>query len=111
MEQREGGEFPPKISAQLDASTAETATDIPARKPARQLDFSGGALTSASVMMTEHHQPQQISKPSHPSQPLQQPQLVKPRQLPKPPQLQPEMLFIAMQQPPPPPHPSARPVV
>ncbi|KAL2479792.1 Protein tesmin/TSO1-like CXC 5 [Abeliophyllum distichum] len=111
MEQREGGEFPPKISAQLDVSPAETATDIPARKPARQLDFGGGALTSASVVMTEHHQPQQISKPSHPSQPLQQPQLVKPRQLPKPPQLQPEMLFMAVQQPPPPPHPSVRPVV
>ncbi|XP_022893371.1 protein tesmin/TSO1-like CXC 5 isoform X2 [Olea europaea var. sylvestris] len=107
MEQ-EGGELPPKSSQQLEATPVETATDISARKPARQLDFSGGALTSASVTMMEHHQPQQIPKPSHPPQ---QPQLVKPRQLPKPPQLQPQMVLMSMQQPPPSSHPSARPVV
>ncbi|CAI9758988.1 unnamed protein product [Fraxinus pennsylvanica] len=103
MEQ-EGGELPPKSSPQLDGAPAEAATDIPARKPARQLDFSGGALKSVSLAMTEHHQPQQIPKPS-------QPQLVKPRQLPKPPQLQQQMIFMPNQQPPPPTHPSVRPVV
>ncbi|KAK4415455.1 protein tesmin/TSO1-like CXC 5 [Sesamum alatum] len=108
MEQREGGDFPPKKQPpppQSDASST-AGVDFPARKLVRQLDFTGFSGGASSV-----EQPQ-VAKPSQPP-PL--PQLVKPTQLTKPPHLQPpQTLFMTMQQPQPaapPTHPSIRPLV
>ncbi|GER28799.1 tesmin/TSO1-like CXC domain-containing protein [Striga asiatica] len=92
MEQRDGDNFPPNKQA---SSTAPA--EFPARKLVRQLDFTGsGAATSSEQFMK-----QQLGKLS---------------QTQNPPQLQPpQMLFMAMQQPPQPavlsPHSSVRSLV
>ncbi|CAA0838629.1 Protein tesmin/TSO1-like CXC 5 [Striga hermonthica] len=86
MDQRDGGDFPPNkpTTSQLEASSAVPA-DFPARKLVRQLDFTGSAATTLSV---EHPQ---VGKP----------QFGKLSQAQKLPHLQqPQMVFMAMQQPP-----------
>ncbi|KAL3825161.1 hypothetical protein ACJIZ3_021190 [Penstemon smallii] len=101
MEQREGGDVPPKNPQQSEGSSTEAA-DFPARKLVRQLDFTG---LSGGVSTVE--QPQSVKS-------IQPPPL--PPQSMKPPHLQPPpMLFMTMQQPTqptvPPTHPSVRPIV
>ncbi|CAA0840425.1 Protein tesmin/TSO1-like CXC 5 [Striga hermonthica] len=92
MDQRDGEDFPPNKQA---SSTAPA--EFPARKLVRQLDFTGsGAATSSEQFMK-----QPLGKLS---------------QTPNPPHLQPpQMLFMAMQQPPQPavlsPHSSVRSLV
>lgn len=84
MEQSEGGDFPPKSQppqeqSDVSSSPSAAAADIPVRKLVRQLDFTGLTTGGAS---TADHQPE-LPKP--------------PAQLPiKPPNL----MFMAMQQPP-----------
>ncbi|KAK6151809.1 hypothetical protein DH2020_014444 [Rehmannia glutinosa] len=97
MEQREGGDFPPKKPTPQSEASSTAPGDFPARKLVRQLDFtgfSGGAVASTP----------------------QQPQLGKLSQPQNPAHLQPpQMLFMTMQQPlqpaVPPPHPSIRSLV
>ncbi|KAI3446990.1 hypothetical protein Pfo_003655 [Paulownia fortunei] len=111
MEQREGGDFPPKNPPPPQSEASSTApSDFPARKLVRQLDFTGfsGGAAASSV---EHPQ---LAKPRLPAP--QQPQLAKPSQPQKLAHLQPpQMLFMTMQQPPqpavPPAHPSVRSLV
>lgn len=96
MEQREGGDFPPKKQPPPQSEASSTApVDFPARKLVRQLDFTGfsGGAAASSV---EHPQ---LAKPRQPAP--QEPQLAKPSLPQKPAQLQsPQMLFMTMQQPP-----------
>ncbi|KAL0345228.1 UNVERIFIED_CONTAM: protein tesmin/TSO1-like CXC 5 [Sesamum radiatum] len=107
MDQKEGGDFPPKKQPPPQSGASSTApVDFPARKLVRQLDFTGfsGAASASNV-----EQPL-LAKPSPPVP--HQPQLVKPGQLPRPPHLQPpQMMFVTMQQPPPSAAPSAHPSV
>lgn len=56
MEEGQGGEFPPKKS---QSETQVSGADFPAKKLARQLDFTGG--TARSVVFPEHPQPQVVS--------------------------------------------------
>ncbi|KAK4479154.1 hypothetical protein RD792_014665 [Penstemon davidsonii] len=100
MEQREGGDVPPKNPQQSEGSSTEAA-DFPARKLVRQLDFTG---LSGGVSTVE--QPQSAKSIQPPPLPPQS----------KPPHLQPPpILFMTMQQPTqsavPPTHPSVRPLV
>ncbi|KAH6778998.1 Tesmin/TSO1-like CXC domain-containing protein [Perilla frutescens var. hirtella] len=93
MEQREGGDFPPKKppppQPQQPEATA-AGVDFPARKLVRQLDFTGGVSAMEQRQLVKLEQPP----------PMVLPHSVKPQ----------PMLFMTMQQPPaPPPHPSIRP--
>ncbi|XP_031110297.1 protein tesmin/TSO1-like CXC 5 isoform X1 [Ipomoea triloba] len=133
MEKSEGGDFPPKRSQPEVASTVAAAPvlaspDVPTKKLARQLDFTGfggggaggGDGSAAAAIFSEHHgqiQPQ-VGKPSQSPRPQLQPQLmVKPSHPPRP-QLQPHsqpqqqhILLMPMQQPPAQPHlPQIRPL-
>ncbi|KAL0333893.1 UNVERIFIED_CONTAM: protein tesmin/TSO1-like CXC 5 [Sesamum angustifolium] len=107
MDQKEGGDFPPKKQPPPQSGASSTApVDFPARKLVRQLDFTGfsGAASASNV-----EQPL-LAKPSPPVP--HQPQLVKPGQLPRPGHLQPpQMMFMTMQQPPPTAAPSAHPSI
>ncbi|XP_011078441.1 protein tesmin/TSO1-like CXC 5 [Sesamum indicum] len=107
MDQKEGGDFPPKKQPPPQSGASSTApVDFPARKLVRQLDFTGfsGAASASNV-----EQPL-LAKPSPPVP--HQPHLVKPGQLPRPAHLQPpQMMFMTMQQPPPSAAPSAHPSV
>ncbi|KAL6496568.1 hypothetical protein OROGR_029826 [Orobanche gracilis] len=105
MEQRDGGDFPPKKPAPQSETSSTAPADFPARKLVRQLDFTGA---TSSI---EHPQ---IAKTTQLA--AQQPQLGKLSQLQKPSHLHPpQMLFMTMQQPPqtvaPSPHPSIRSLV
>ncbi|KAL7093599.1 hypothetical protein ACP275_11G049300 [Erythranthe tilingii] len=96
MEQREGGDFPPKNQPPPQSEASSTApADFPARKLVRQLDFTGfsGGAAASTV-----EQPQ-LAKPPPPPPPQKQMHLQPPTQ----------MLFTAMQQPPPPAAPPAHP--
>lgn len=92
MEQRDGGDFPPKKPPPPQSEAPSTAqADFPARKLVRQLDFTGfgGGAAASSV---ENLQLPKMRQP--------QPQLAKPTQS-QTAQLQPpQTLFMAMQQPP-----------
>ncbi|PIN08303.1 Metallothionein-like protein [Handroanthus impetiginosus] len=104
MEQREGGDLPPKKALQSEASST-AGVDFPARKLVRQLDFTGFSGAASSV------EQQQLAKPSQPPQP----QSANPSEPTKQPHLQPpQMLFMTVQQPPqpaaPPTHPAIRPL-
>lgn len=134
MEQSEGGDFPPKnaqseTTGQQQPPPPQVGTDIPAKKLARQLDFTGytgvssaaassATATASTATLREHIQQTQpplvVVKPSLP-QPQQQ--LPRPTQPPKPqlqpqPQPQPPIPLMPMQQPPVPPavHPPMRPM-
>ncbi|KAH9762368.1 protein tesmin/TSO1-like CXC 5 [Citrus sinensis] len=76
MGEGEGGEFPPK------KSQSESGGDIPAKKLARQLDFTGGFV--GSVILPEHPQSQAVTANSHPP-PQPQPKPVVPPVPPPPP--------------------------
>lgn len=78
MGEGEGGEFPPK------KSQSESGGDIPAKKLARQLDFTGGFV--GSVILPEHPQSQAVTANSHPP-PQPQPKPVVPPVPPPPPPL------------------------
>ena len=98
MEKGEGGgDFPPK-----KAQPEIVVSDFPAKKLARQLDFTGFGSASGTVVLPEH--------PQHPQRPLQvqlQPQPppqtvvqmpVQMQPLPQPqPQPQPQILLAQMQ--------------
>ncbi|KAL6984787.1 hypothetical protein U1Q18_018166 [Sarracenia purpurea var. burkii] len=67
MEKGEGGDFPPK-KAQSDKPVSVAAqSDFPAKKLARQLDFTGFGGASAAVMLPEH--PQQLAAQPLPPRP------------------------------------------
>ncbi|KAL6585920.1 hypothetical protein OROMI_002564 [Orobanche minor] len=105
MEQRDGGDFPPKKPTPQSEASPTAPADFPARKLVRQLDFTG----ATSII---EHPP--IAKPTQLA--AQQPQLGKLSQPQKPLHLQPpQILFMTMQQPPqpvaPPSHPSIRSLV
>ncbi|KAL8498015.1 hypothetical protein ACS0TY_021383 [Phlomoides rotata] len=91
MEQRDGGDFPPKQLPPPQSEAPPTApADFPARKLVRQLDFTGfsGGAAASSV------ENPQLGKTRA------QPQLAKPSQ-PQTAQLQPpQTLIMTMQQPP-----------
>lgn len=72
MGEGEGGGSPPKKVR----SDSVAATDFPAKKLARQLDFTGIGGASGSVVLPEHPQ----SQPAVPTPPPQQSQsLLQPR--------------------------------
>ena len=68
MGEREGGDLPPK-KTQSDAVAA--AADVPTKKLARQLDFTGYVEASGSVVLPEHPQ----SQPASRAQPVTEPPL------------------------------------
>ncbi|KAK3210695.1 hypothetical protein Dsin_015401 [Dipteronia sinensis] len=71
MGEGEEGEFPPK---KAQSETQGTAADFPAKKLARQLDFTGGF--AGTVVLPEHPQPQAVSANPQPQPQPQQPQVV-----------------------------------
>lgn len=62
MGEGEGGEFPPKKS---QSETQTTAADFPAKKLARQLDFTAGF--GGTVVLPDH--PQSVPQPRPPPPP------------------------------------------
>ncbi|KAA8523128.1 hypothetical protein F0562_009551 [Nyssa sinensis] len=104
MEQGEGGDFPPR-KAQSDTPVSTVTSDFPAKKLARQLDFTGFGGASATVVLPEH--PQQPATHTPPTPP--QAQTITQMPLPQPqPQPQPQLLMMPLQSQAP--HPSVRPV-
>ncbi|KAL3532467.1 hypothetical protein ACH5RR_005988 [Cinchona calisaya] len=116
MEQSEGGDFPPKkvqseTTGQQQPSTV--GTDFPAKKLARQLDFTGysggtsAAATATTATLGENIQQSQLPQAVvRPSLPQPQPQVPRPSQTPKPqpqPQYRHPVPLMPMQQPPLPP--------
>lgn len=58
MEQGEGGDFPPKKVQSDTAGSGAVTSDVPPKKLARQLDFTGFGGASAAVVLPEHPQSQ-----------------------------------------------------
>ncbi|KAA8534957.1 hypothetical protein F0562_029960 [Nyssa sinensis] len=100
MEQGEGGDFPPK-KTQSDTTVATATLDFPAKKLARQLDFTGFGGPSATLVLPEH--PQQAA-----THPLPPPPAQTITQMQPPPQPQQQLLMMPIQSQAP--HPSVRPV-
>lgn len=109
MEKSEGGHFPPKM-AESEPASVQVETDNPAKKLARQLDFTGGVPAQAlTVSLPEHAnqiiQPELI-KSSQLTVSMKSTQLIRPQ-----PQLQQHILLMPMQQAPVlPPQPLIRPL-
>lgn len=57
MGEGEGGDCPPK-NVSSDATAAALPSDVPAKKLARQLDFTGFSGVMGSVALPEHPQSQ-----------------------------------------------------
>ncbi|KAK9269290.1 hypothetical protein L1049_001060 [Liquidambar formosana] len=82
MEQGDGGDFPPKklqsdTATGATSSTGTTTSDFPAKKLARQLDFTALGGASTTVVLPEHPQSQ---PPQPPPPPLPQTQTLAPPQ-------------------------------
>uniref|UniRef100_A0A5B7A9F0 CRC domain-containing protein n=1 Tax=Davidia involucrata TaxID=16924 RepID=A0A5B7A9F0_DAVIN len=113
MEKGEGGDFPPK-KAQSDTPVSTATSDFPAKKLARQLDFTGFGGASATVVLPEHpQQPATYPLPPPPQTQTQQQMQPPSQQQPQPPpqqqpQLPQQLLMMPMQSQAP--HPSIRPV-
>ncbi|CAH9131313.1 unnamed protein product [Cuscuta epithymum] len=123
MENCEAGDFLPMRSHSEAASTVTAppllaSVDVPTKKLARQLDFTGiggggGDGSAAAAIFLEHHGQiqQQVPRPSQSTRPQLQPQLVAKPSHPPRPQLQLQQHILLMQQPPPSPLiPSNRPM-
>lgn len=96
MGEGEGGDLPQKKVQSDVAGSGSTSTDVPTKKLARQLDFTGLGGASGSVVLPEHPQLQPISK----AEPVTVPQTLAQ----SPPQPQVATVPVASQ----PPNPSAR---
>ncbi|KAK4370244.1 hypothetical protein RND71_009719 [Anisodus tanguticus] len=115
MEKSEGGDFPPKKAQSEPAASAHAGTDYPAKKLARQLDFTGswgggGSVPAASLPKHAKQIQPQVMKSSQLTVSMKSTQLIRP-QLQTQPQLQQHVLVMPVQQTPVlPPHPSVRPL-
>ncbi|KAF8407068.1 hypothetical protein HHK36_006193 [Tetracentron sinense] len=74
MEQGDGGDFPPKkLQSDTISGTVTATLDFPAKKLARQLDFTASCCTSTTVTLPEHSQSLPQPQPLPP--PLARPSL------------------------------------
>ncbi|KAH7572288.1 hypothetical protein JRO89_XS04G0232900 [Xanthoceras sorbifolium] len=95
MGEGDGGEFPPK---KVQSETQGTAVDFPAKKLARQLDFTGGI--AGTVVLPEHPQPQAVTaKPQSQPHPQPQPQVVGLPPVPPPQSTQPSVRVVKPESP------------
>lgn len=109
MEKSEGGHFPPKM-AESEPASVQVETDNPAKKLARQLDFTGGVPGQALTVSLPEHANQiiqpEVIKSSQLTVSMKSTQLIRPQ-----PQLQQHILLMPMQQAPVlPPQPLIRPL-
>ncbi|XP_006352153.1 protein tesmin/TSO1-like CXC 5 [Solanum tuberosum] len=109
MEKSEGGHFPPKM-AESEPASVQVETDNPAKKLARQLDFTGGVPAQALTVSLPEHANQiiqpEVIKSSQLTVSMKSTQLIRPQ-----PQLQQHILLMPMQQAPVlPPQPLIRPL-
>ena len=81
MGEGEGSDCPPKNVVSSDAAVGALPSDVPAKKLARQLDFTGfGGVSTGSVTLPEHsqvqlqlqHQSQKVSRTQPPPQTVSQ---------------------------------------
>lgn len=115
MDKSEGGHLPP-TKAQSEPASAQVEADYPAKKLARQLDFTGGGGSapgqSPTTSLLEHAkqiQPQ-VMNSNQLTVSMKSTQLIRPQSQTQP-QLQQHILLMPMQQTPVlPPHPSIRPL-
>ncbi|KAL3332196.1 hypothetical protein AABB24_032676 [Solanum stoloniferum] len=96
MEKSEGGHFPTK-KAESEPARVQVETDNPAKKLARQLDFTGGVPGQALTVSLPEHANQiiqpEVIKSSQLTVSMKSTQLIRPQ-----PQLQQHILLMPMQQ-------------
>lgn len=106
MGEGEGGDLPQKKVQSDVAASGSASSEVPTKKLARQLDFTGYGGASVSVVLPDHpqSQTQTQSQPISKAQPVTVPQTLAQ----SPPQSSPQPQVATVPVPPQPPIPSAR---